>query len=51
MSVAIEPNYTMAAEVFESSWVYLLVLILLIATAIVSGLDRRRLKRAKHTDV
>lgn len=51
MGISIEPNYSMAVEVIESSWVYLLVLILLIATAIVSGLDRRRLKRAKHTDV
>ncbi len=51
MGIAIEPNYSMAVEVIESAWVYLLVLILLIATVIVIGLDRRRLKRAKHTDV
>lgn len=51
MGISIEPNYSMAVEVIESSWVYLLALILLIATAIVSGLDRTRLKRAKHTDV
>ncbi len=51
MGIDIAPNYTMAVEVIESSWVYLLVLIMLIAAAIVSGLDRRRLKRAKHTDV
>lgn len=51
LGVAIEPSYALAAEVFESSWVYLLVLLLVIATAIVSGIDRRRLENARHSRV
>lgn len=49
MTVDIEPNYAMAVEVIESSWAYLLGLVLFIAAAIVGGLDRRRLEKAKHT--
>lgn len=42
LGVELEANYAMAVEVIESSWVWILALALLIATAIVSGLDRRR---------
>lgn len=42
LGVDFEADYTMAVELIESSWVWMLGLALLIATAIVSGMDRRR---------
>ena len=51
LSFGIDPSYAIAVEVIESSWGWLLLLLLLIAAAVVSGLDRRRLKRARHTAV
>lgn len=41
--VEIQADYSSAVEAVESSWAWLLGLLLLIATALVSGLDRRRL--------
>lgn len=42
LGVEFDADYTIAAEIIESSWVWMLGLVLLIATAIVSGMDRRR---------
>jgi hypothetical protein len=42
LSVEVTPEYLMAVEVIESSWIWMLGLALLIAAAIVTGLDRRR---------
>ena len=42
LSVELEANYSMAVEVFSSSWIWVVALLVIIATAIVTGLDRRR---------
>lgn len=42
LSVELEANYSMAVEVFSASWIWVVALLLIIATAIVTGLDRRR---------
>ena len=39
-------NYSMAVEVFSATWIWMVALLLIIATAIVSGLDRRRPDRS-----
>lgn len=41
LGVDVEANYSMAAEVIRSSWIWMVALTLIIATAIVTGLDRR----------
>jgi hypothetical protein len=47
LSVAFEANYSMAVEVFSATWIWMVALVLIIATAIVTGLDRRRPARAQ----
>lgn len=42
LGVDFEANYSMAVEVFSATWVWLVALLLIIATAIVTGLERRR---------
>ncbi len=42
LSVGLEANYSMAVEVFSATWIWMVALLLIIATAIVTGLDRRR---------
>lgn len=42
LGVELEADYSMAAEIIEYSWIWMLGLVLLIATAVVSGMDRRR---------
>ena len=49
MSVGLSADYRIAYEVIESSWIWMLALGMVIATAVVSGLDRRR--SALGTDV
>lgn len=51
LSFDVEPNFATAVEVIESSWIWLLGLLLLIAAAIVSSLDHRRLKKARSLTV
>jgi hypothetical protein len=40
--VDLQADYNMAVEVIKATWAWMVVLGLLIAWAIVSGLDRRR---------
>jgi len=40
--VDLQADYNMAVEVIEASWAWMVILGLLIAWSIVSGLDRRR---------
>ena len=42
LSVGLEANYSMAVEVFSATWIWMVALLLIIAVAIVTGLDRRR---------
>lgn len=42
LGIAIDADYSMAVELIESSWIWLVALLLVIATAIVTGIDRRR---------
>jgi hypothetical protein len=42
LGVELNANYKMAVEVIEASWVWMVVLLVVIAGAIVSGLDRRK---------
>jgi hypothetical protein len=42
LSAEIGANYSMAVEVFSATWIWLVALLLIIATAIVTGIDRRR---------
>jgi hypothetical protein len=45
LGVELKPDFSMAVEVFEASWIWMIGLALVIATAIVTGLDRRRTMR------
>ena len=42
LSVGLEANYSMAVEVFSATWIWMVALLLIIAVAIVAGLERRR---------
>jgi len=42
VGVEFDADYSMAVEVFSATWIWMVALLLIIATAIVSGLDRRR---------
>lgn len=42
LGIAIGAEYSMAVELVESSWIWLVALLVIIATAMVIGLDRRR---------
>ena len=42
LGVGLDVDYQMAVEFIEASWVWMIGLLLIIATAIVTGLDRRR---------
>lgn len=42
LGIEISADYEMAVELIESSWIWMIGLLLVVATAIVSGLDRRR---------
>jgi hypothetical protein len=42
LSVGLEANYSTAVEVFSTTWIWMVALLLIIAVAIVTGLDRRR---------
>jgi hypothetical protein len=42
LGVEFDADYSMAVEVFSATWIWMVTLLLIIATAIVSGLDRRR---------
>jgi hypothetical protein len=42
LGVELDADYKMAVEVIESSWAWMVVLLVVIAGAIVSGLDRRK---------
>ena len=46
MSVGLSADYRLGAEVIESTWMWMLALGAVIATAAVSGLDRRRKTRS-----
>jgi hypothetical protein len=46
LGVELSPNYQMAVEVIESSWVWMLGLALIITATLLAGLDRRRSHRA-----
>ncbi len=50
MGVAIDANYSMAVEVISASWVWTVALLLLVVTAIISGLDRRRSDKTAETE-
>lgn len=45
LSADVSANYSMAVEVIKSSWVTVIALAVIIAAAIVSGIDRRRTRR------
>lgn len=42
LGIDIDAEYSMAVELIESSWIWLVALLLVIVTAIVTGIDRRR---------
>lgn len=45
LGVELTPDYKMAVEIVEASWIWMIGLALVIAGAIVTGIDRRRMRR------